>query len=113
MADFTPGQWEVWDYDTPDTRDTGFGGMYKRIKAISSTAIAEVASFIGNPADARLIAAAPELFEAVFELLYYAREVCDNNGGESETRGRAPRIWKEIQEYETLLQRVRGKEEAQ
>ncbi len=54
----------------------------------------------------RLVAAAPELMEAVYELLCYAREVCDNAGGPEETRGRAPRILAEIQEYEALLRRI-------
>lgn len=69
-----------------------------------------VAMGILNEADARLIAAAPELYEAVCDLLDYAYEALHFAGGENETRGRAPRILREIQEYQTLIDRVKGEE---
>lgn len=59
-------------------------------------------------ANARLIACAPELYEAVCELLDYAYEALRWAGGEKETRGKAPGIWREIQECLKLLDRVKG-----
>lgn len=60
-------------------------------------------------ANVRLIAAAPELYEAVCNLLDYAYEALHLAGGENETRGKAPRILREIQEYQQLIDRVNGK----
>ena len=63
-----------------------------------------------NEANARLIASAPELYEAVCDLLDYAYEALYWAGGKDEIRGKAPRIWRDIQEYQELLGRVNGKE---
>lgn len=59
--------------------------------------------------NARLITAAPELYEAVCDLLDYAYEALHLAGGENETRGKAPRILREIQEYQQLIDRINGK----
>lgn len=63
-----------------------------------------------NESKARLIAAAPELYEAVCDLLDYAYEALHWAGGETETRGKAPGIWREIQDCQKLIDRVNGKE---
>lgn len=113
MSNFTQGPWEVDNEDlyilAKDERGTfpvaemrGLGHMsikYGQDKAVQ----------ILN-ANARLVAAAPELYEAVFGLFNYAYEVLHYAGGEEETRGRAPRILKEIREYEALLRRIEGEE---
>ena len=97
MSSITPGPWEY--------EKTPHGGFL-----ISQVGKNTFHTSTHYEADARLIVLAPELLEAVQELLYYAREVCDNSGGPEETRGRAPRILKEIQEYEALLRRIEGEE---
>ena len=61
-------------------------------------------------ANARLIAAAPELYEAVCDLLDYAYEALHWAGGENEIRGKAPRILRDIQEYQELLAHIAGKD---
>lgn len=61
-------------------------------------------------ANGRLIAAAPELYEAVCELLDYAYEALHWAGGETEMRRKAPGIWQEIQDCQKLIDRVNGKE---
>ena len=58
-----------------------------------------------NEANARLIAAAPEMYDAVCGLLDYAYEALHWAGGKDEIRGHAPRIWRECQE---ILDRVKG-----
>ncbi len=60
--------------------------------------------------DAMLVANAPELYEAVCELLDYAYEALELAGGENEIRGKAPRILREIREYQQLIDRINGKE---
>ena len=59
-------------------------------------------------ANARLMAAAPELYEAVCDLLDYAYEALHWAGGENETRGKAPMILRDIQECQKLIDRVKG-----
>ena len=62
-------------------------------------------------ANARLMASAPELYEAVCDLLDYAYEALHWAGGENEIRGKAPRILREIREYQSLIDRVKGGDE--
>lgn len=62
-------------------------------------------------ANARLIAAAPELYEELREILDYAREVYAQFGGDDEKRGRAPRIREDIVRVEALLKRLDGEDE--
>lgn len=98
MTNYTSGPWRI-KYQLP------------RVLPVTIEAPESVVCVTNTYDDARLIAAAPELLEAVQELLYYAREACDNAGGPEETRGRAPRIWREIQEAEALIRRVNGEEQ--
>lgn len=67
-------------------------------------------------ANARLIAAAPELYEALREILDYVRldyvrEVYAQFGGDDEKRGRVPRIKEDIVRVEALLKRLDGEDE--
>ena len=62
-------------------------------------------------ANARLIAAAPELYEELHEMLYYARCVYEQHGGDDEQRGLAPKIKKDIDRVEALLRRVDPEED--
>ncbi len=57
-------------------------------------------------ADAQLIANAPELYNTVYALLDYAYEALKRAGGKNETRGKAPRILRDIRESEELLARI-------
>ena len=105
MPGFTKGK---WIYDEP------FGVI------VSDETCAVIASVQGagtgscfcltqeGQANARLIAAAPELYEAVYDLLDYAYEALHLAGGENEIRGKAPRILRDIQEYQELLARING-----
>ena len=58
----------------------------------------------------RMKEAAPDLYDAVCGLLDYAHEALYWAGGEKEIRGKAPRILREIQECQQLLDRIDGKE---
>lgn len=62
-------------------------------------------------ANARLIAAAPEMYEELREMLYYARCVYEQHGGDDEQRGLAPKIKKDIDRVEALLRRVDPEED--
>lgn len=63
-----------------------------------------------NEANARLIVAAPELYDAVYDLLDYAYEALHWAGGENEIRGNAPKILRDIQDCQKLLARIDAKE---
>lgn len=102
-ADFTQGKWKV-NAHAPK------GFTHADIDNIISADGIYIAS-VQKEADARLIAAAPELYEAVCDLLDYAYEALHLAGGENEIRGKAPRILRDIQEYQELLARIDGMEE--
>ena len=111
MPEFTKGKWFHSWYNTKV-------GKRKRIEIVagvkvSDGAIKSIANVSGADteaqANARLIAAAPELYEAVYDLLDYAYEALHLAGGENEIRGKAPRILRDIQEYQELLARIAGK----
>lgn len=107
MSKFTKGKWE---YAEP------FGVVFSEdtCAVIATVHGAGTGScFNLSPeghANARLIAAAPELYEAVCDLLEYAYEALHWAGGENETRGKAPSILREIQEYQKLIDRVKGED---
>lgn len=58
----------------------------------------------------RMKEAALDLYDAVCGLLDYAHEALYWAGGEKEIRGKAPRILREIQECQQLLDRIDGKQ---
>lgn len=94
MGTFTPGEWKV---------KYRYGGFYEVVAGDRL-----VADCLRSEENAMLIAAAPELYEAVCGLLDYAYEALHWAGGENETRGKAPSIQREIQEYQRLIDRVKG-----
>ena len=94
MGTFTPGEWKV---------KYRYGGYYE-VVAVDRL----VADCFMSEENAKLIAAAPELYDAVCDLLDYAYEALHWAGGENETRGKAPSIQREIQEYQRLIDRVKG-----
>lgn len=112
MSDFTKGKWFLGSYQTKARN-------HKKIEVIASVSISEgvikrIATISGtNPeaiANARLIASAPELYDAVYVLLDYAYEALHWAGVETETRGNAPRILRDIQDCQKLLARINKKE---
>ncbi len=115
MPAFTKGKWEItgekkrhlgyitcnissWVYDDESASQI-------EIATVDGTNNAE------TRANARLIAAAPELYEAVCDLLDYAYEALHWAGEENEICGKAPRILRDIQEYQELLVRIDGTED--
>lgn len=93
MGTFTPGEWKV---------KYRYGGYYEVLVGDRL-----VADCLRSEENARLIAAAPELYDAVCDLLDYAYEALHWAGGENETRGKAPMILREIQEYQRLIERIK------
>ena len=110
MPEFTEGKWRYLECSreifapatTADNNPFGF-------------AIADISFDHDIPekekhANGRLIAAAPELYDTVCNLLDYAYEALRWAGGENETRGNAPNILRDIQEAQQLIDRINGKE---
>lgn len=93
MGTFTPGEWKV-----------KYRGYYEVVAGDRL-----IADCFMSEENARLIAAAPELYEAVCGLLDYAYEALRWADGESETRGKAPMILREIQECQRLIERINRK----
>lgn len=112
MSEFTKGKWLIQWVATKvgkqkhieiDASVSVNDGVFKSIAKVSRT----------DPeaqANARLIVAAPELYDAVCDLLDYAYEALHWAGGEAEIRGKAPKILRDIQQYQQLLNRIDGKE---
>ncbi len=103
MPAFTKGKWSYADVSTPYEQHFIIGTVDK-----TGTFYAHAST--KTEADARLFAAAPELYEAVCDLLDYAYEALHWAGEENEIHGKAPRILRDIQEYQELLVRIDGKE---
>lgn len=93
----TPGPWKLQKFNA-------------QTYMISTFQNGLIAQHVPGEANARLIAAAPELFEELREILDYAREVYAQFGGDDEKRGRAPKIKADIDRVEALLKRVEGEE---
>ena len=113
MSGITKGKWFLSSYQTKV-------GKRKKIEVVASVSISEgvikrIATISGTNAEAKanaqLIASAPELYDAVYVLLDYAYEALHWAGGETETRGNAPRILRDIQDCQKLLARINGKED--
>lgn len=110
---FTKGKWFLGSYETK-------AGKHRKIEVVAGVKVSEgaikrIACISGTDAESRanawLIASAPELYEAVCDLLDYAYEALHRAGGENEIRGKAPRILREICEYQSLIDRVKGGDE--
>ena len=106
MPDFSQGKWKYVESSreifAAQSEDALFG------LAIAEISFDNDVSEKEKHANGRLIAAAPELYDAVCGLLDYAYEALHWAGGENETRGKAPSIQREIQEYQRLIDRVKG-----
>ena len=92
---------EKWQSVPPCSKNNRYYGVFGA-KGEDS----ELIALCPDEANARLIAAVPELYEAVCDLLDYAYEALHYAGGENETRGKAPGILRDIQEYQELLARI-------
>ena len=103
MTEFTKGKWSYTTY-----KERGSLSLI-RLEAEGKKLCILYGLKEENEANARLIACAPELYDAVYGLLDYAYEALHWAGGKDEKRGSAPRIWREIQECQEILDRVNGK----
>ena len=108
----TPGPWKMLQ------EEKGQNDLSRRVHGKAPVYRVESANgghwFIGyfrRKKDARLAAAAPELLEELREMLYYARCVYEQNGGDDEQRGLAPKIKMDIDRVEALLRRVDPEED--
>ena len=107
MSEFTGGKWKVIRCAGINELDV----ISEEKRIICCLFGYSVSRWGEHEANARLIACAPELYEAVCDLLDYAYEALHWAGGENETRGKAPRILSEIREYQSLIDRVKGGDE--
>lgn len=94
----TPGPWKVQTFSA-------------KTYMISTFQNGLIAQHVPGEANARLIAAAPEMYEELREMLYYARCVYEQHGGDDEQRGLAPKVKKDIDRVEALLRRVDPEED--
>ena len=109
MSNHTPGPWKILTYDWGDR----FGGVKPFTDPFGKYAIKgkteePIIASVSGFANARLIAAAPEMVEALEYAVFKLRPMLNGDIDPTDVPMEAEDV---IQECEALLRRIKGKEE--